>query len=165
MLSRLWTRSPGSRALMPAVCSSGSGNQAAISKMQRASICHKDHIDEEILLNKPKPWPYDRKKFGWWHKNFYRIDRCVERFDENTAVIAIEGPMAVGKHEFGVKLAEQLGMRYYGEATVEPLMVWDDGFDRRTLNWLLPESAQYVDQKMFYLNPRHRGVGGFINNM
>ena len=146
------------RSLLPAV-------RKAVRKVQAAGICHKDHIDEEIMRDKPAPWPYDRKRFNWWHKNILRIDRTVERFDENSVVVTVEGPMAVGKHDFGVKLADLLGMRYYGEATVEPLLLPDDGFDRRTLNWLLPESAQLVDQKMFYLNPRHRGLGGFIINM
>lgn len=132
---------------------------------QKAGICHKDHLDEEIVRDKPKPWPYDRLKFSWFDKNIWRIDRCVRRFDENSVVICVEGPMAAGKHEFAKSLSNELGMRYYGEATVEPMMVHDDGFDYRTLNWLLPESAQNVDQKMFYLNPRHSGVPGFICNM
>lgn len=136
-----------------------------VLKQPAASICHKDHIDEEILRDKPAPWPYDRKCFTWFHKNILRVDRTVCRFDENSVVICVEGPMACGKHEFAKELAEQLGMRYYAEPTNEPLMVEDNGFDYRTLNWLLPESAQYVDQKMFYLNPTHRAVAGFIFDM
>lgn len=132
---------------------------------QVRGICHKDHIDPEILRDKPPPFPYDRRKFGWIMKNWIRKDRAVSRWDENTVSITVEGLMGTGKHEFASQLADMLGMRYYGMPDVEPLVKPDNGFDYRTLNWLLPEAAQYCDQKLFYLNPQHGAVGSFLTDM
>lgn len=148
-------------AASPAVSTATSGTTTTPVR----GICHKDHIDPEILRDKPPPFPYDRRKFGWLMKNLIRVDRAVKRWDENTVVICVEGLMGVGKHEFASQLSDLLGMRYYGMPDNEPFLVHDNGFDYRTLNWLLPESAQYCDQKLFYLNPVHGGVGPFLEDM
>ena len=156
------------KALLPSSVSPSASAPAAgplATHSQVARICHKDHIDPEILRDKPAPWPYDSSKHTWFDQFVLRRDRCVRRWDENSVVIAIEGPMAVGKEAFGAKLADLLGMRFYGEATVEPLYLREDGYDLRLLNFRLPESGQYVDQKLFYLNPSHLGVPSFLYYM
>lgn len=125
-----------------------------LSPVSARSICHKDHIDPEIKASKPKPWPYDRKKFTHLHSGILRVDRTVDRFDENTKVILIEGPIACGKSAFGIELADKLGMRYYGQPEDEIIFKRGDR-DWRLVNWKLPELAQVVDMKMFHLNPHH----------
>lgn len=123
----------------------------------RRGICRKEHIDPEIIASKPPPFPYDRRKFKLSHFQFWRIDRTVDRWDENSKVICIEGPLACGKTKFGMDLADALGMRYYGIPD-DTVMFNNENGDLRTLNWKLPEPAQYVDLKLFHTKPTHRAA-------
>lgn len=138
------------------------GSAVGLTKLTQArSICHKDHIDPEVLESKPKPWPYLTKKYTWFHQNLFRTDFCVERFDENTKVIVVEGNIGAGKSRFAKELADQLGMKHFPEPTLDDVFITKTGFDYRTLNWRVPESAQLVDIRMFYENPHHIRTGNF----
>ena len=130
---------------------------AVLSPSSIRGICHKDHIDPEIKADKPKPWPYDRRKWSYIHQNVLRVDRTVSRFDENTKVICIEGPIYSGKSAFGMELAEKLGMRYYGAPNVEDVLRTTDN-DKRLYNWQLPEEAQFCDRKLFLLKNDHKAA-------
>ena len=144
---------------------SGKNGLKQLKAGSSAGICHKNHMDPEIRNNKPAPWPYETKAFTQIDQALLRRDRTVERFDENTKIIVVEGGLAAGKGEFGKALAHELGMRFYPEPTLDDFYPRLDGFDLRTLNWMLPEAAQYVDVKTAYINPHHQGLTGLAWNM
>ena len=134
-----------------------------LKPLQTASICHKDDLDPVILANKPKAWDWERKKFS--HVlGFIGVDRNIERFDENSVVISIEGNIGVGKSTFAKALTDALGMRFYPEPDFDLLFKRADGFDFRTMNYRLPESYHFVDHKLFYLNPDHRSIPMYQHN-
>lgn len=135
-----------------------------LKPLQAATICHKDDIDPEILESKPKRWNWEKKPYSQLH-SFIGVDRAVNRYDENTVVISIEGNIGVGKSTFAKALADALGMRYYPEPTVDLIYKRADGFDFRSLNYKLPEACHFLDAKLFWLNPDHQAVVGFELNM
>ncbi|RWS12011.1 NADH dehydrogenase [ubiquinone] 1 alpha subcomplex subunit 10-like protein [Dinothrombium tinctorium] len=126
--------------------------------LQMRTIARKDHLDPEVVAAKPKPWPYETKKYSVFHE-ILRLDYpTTSRFDENTKIITIDGPVAVGKEKFAKQLADLLGMKFIPEPDLDDLFIDDRGFDYRCLNRLLPESAQFFDVKMLHINPYHIGI-------
>lgn len=133
---------------------------SVLKPLQAANICRKEEIDPEIIASKPKPFPWEKRPYTQLH-GFFGVDRCVNRFDENTVVISIEGNIGVGKSTFGKALSDALGTRFYPEPDVSMQYRRADGFDYRALNYKLPEAAHYMDAKLFYLNPDHPAVPQF----
>jgi len=121
------------------------------------SICHKDHMDPEVVKNKSKAWDWENKRYSWIDQYVLKRDKCVYRWDENTKIIAVEGNIASGKTTFAKKLADELGMKYVKEPDFDDMYIDRFGFDYRTLNWRLPEWVQAVDYRLFYENPKHQG--------
>ncbi|KAI1299351.1 NADH dehydrogenase [ubiquinone] 1 alpha subcomplex subunit 10, mitochondrial [Halotydeus destructor] len=119
------------------------------------TICHKDHMDPEVASWKPKPWPYEHKKYDMFTQLVLKRDRTIHRWDENTKVICIDGNIGAGKTSFAKQLNEQLGMKFYPEPDFDRIFVDAGGFDYRTLNWRLPAWGQSMDIRMFYENPHH----------
>lgn len=106
-------------------------------------------------VKKPKPFPYTEKRFYWYHDIF---DDVLSRFDENTKVIVVEGNIASGKSALVKTLADELGMKYFKEPSVNDFYVDDYGFDLRTIDHLVPESLRSCDMKRYYENPHDRNV-------
>ena len=51
------------------------------------------------------PWDYKRFGFEWWTSV---IDGTTKRFNENSKVVVIEGPPALGKTEVAKAIADEL---------------------------------------------------------
>lgn len=100
------------------------------------------------------PYPYKTKKVS-------RFDNALKRFDENTRLIVVEGPIASGKDKFARNLAVQLGMAYMPSPSFDILYANKDGLDIRSLNHLLPEVAQCCDITHFLSNPHHVNIAAF----
>ncbi|XP_033223334.1 NADH dehydrogenase [ubiquinone] 1 alpha subcomplex subunit 10, mitochondrial [Belonocnema kinseyi] len=105
---------------------------------------------------RPEPFPYKEKSFNIWEQIF---DDTVFRFDDNTKVILVEGPPAVGKGELAKKLAHDLDMLYVPQTVLEDEWVHKYNFDLRTLDDKLPESCRSVDLSTFLNNPSLRNGG------
>lgn len=76
-------------------------------------------------------------------------------------VVLIEGPIAAGKHQFGLELAKELDMRYVPHANCDEIYITPTGFDLRTLDDKLPKGARSFDEKKFLADPTHKHVGVF----
>lgn len=109
-------------------------------------------------VQKPAPYPYNHKRYTLFHSFF---DRTTKRFDENTKVIVVEGPVAAGKSALAKQLAEELDMFYFPEANLDMKYINDRGFDLRTLDDQLPESCKSFDVNNFLVNPRHLQTASF----
>ena len=83
----------------------------------------------------------------------------IERFDENTKVITIEGLPAVGKSKFAKQLAEELEMHYVPPPTFDTIWINPYGDDyRKLLNHKLPIDAQFFDIDSFLKDPTGRNT-------
>ncbi|CAH0382088.1 unnamed protein product [Bemisia tabaci] len=108
---------------------------------------------------RPKPYPYETKYYGFWQRC---VDRTTWRFDDNTKLIIIEGPPAAGKTELAKKLAEDFDMKYVGDATMDDRYISKvTGHDFREFDPQLPPNVRSFDEKDFCKNPTHRNAAIF----
>ncbi|XP_018347336.1 PREDICTED: NADH dehydrogenase [ubiquinone] 1 alpha subcomplex subunit 10, mitochondrial [Trachymyrmex septentrionalis] len=98
------------------------------------------------------PFDYLHKKYGFWSQLF---DPMVDRCDENSKVIVVEGPIAAGKSKVAAKLAEELEMVYLPPPTFDEYYINEYGYDIRTLDDRLSVGSQSCDVQKFLINPYH----------
>ncbi|XP_026464141.1 NADH dehydrogenase [ubiquinone] 1 alpha subcomplex subunit 10, mitochondrial-like [Ctenocephalides felis] len=101
--------------------------------------------------------PYDYKKKGYGFINAF-FDYTTKRFNDNTKVITVEGPPAVGKTAFAKALAEDLDMKYFPAVTMDHYYINEYGYDLRQLDDKLPESCKSIDFDKFHKDPHNRNV-------
>jgi len=64
--------------------------------------------------------------------------------NENSKVIIVDGNLAVGKNDFGRRLAKNFDLKFFPSVTdTDVYTVKENGFDQRSLNVMLPERAQF----------------------
>lgn len=105
---------------------------------------------------RPEPFPYKTKPFGLLSQMF---DDTIFRFDDNTKIILVEGPPALGKTDLCKKLAQELDMLYVPPAVLEDYYVHNFDFDLRTIDDKLPESCRTVSLDTFFKNPSLKNGG------
>ncbi|CAL8095267.1 unnamed protein product [Orchesella dallaii] len=126
------------------------GNSSqTIFKVSVASITGRASRTEPLV--KPKPWPYRERGYNNIHACF---DGTKKRLGENSKVVVVEGPPAIGKSELARALAEELDMQYFPMPTSETYYINGYGFDLRTINHELPEHYHTFDEKDFLKNPK-----------
>lgn len=108
-------------------------------------------------IQKPAPYPYKTKKYGLLKSLF---DKTTARFDENTKVIVVDGPIAAGKSALAKSLAAELDMLYFPEANLDMFYTNGYGYNLKQLDYLLPESVKSYDVKDFCLNPNSSRTAG-----
>lgn len=99
-----------------------------------------------------KPYPYKEKPYNIFSSMF---DKTTHRFDENSKIILVEGPIAAGKSKFAQELANELDMYYIPEANMDMAFINSYGFDLRSLDDQLPESCRSFDAVNFCREPKH----------
>ncbi|XP_065200303.1 NADH dehydrogenase [ubiquinone] 1 alpha subcomplex subunit 10, mitochondrial [Planococcus citri] len=107
---------------------------------------------------KPAPWPYQDKTLTPIH---VMMDLTLARFDENTKLIIVEGPINSGKREVAKKIAEAFGILYMPPPTMDIDYINAYGYDMRNLDPKLPESLRSFDEKKFNLDPTHPNAATF----
>jgi len=123
--------------------------------MQLAFISHKSkRVDQRRL----PPFDYFNKRYGVWAQLF---DPMVDRCDENSKVIVVEGPIAAGKSKLAARLAEEFEMVYLPPPTFDEYYINEYGYDVRTLDDRLSLSTQSCDVQKFLTNPEHPNVPMF----
>jgi len=123
--------------------------------MQLAFISHKvKRVDRQRL----KPFDYFNKRYHFWYQLF---DPMVGRFDENSKIIVVEGPIAAGKSKVAAKIAEEFEMAYLPPVAVEEAYITEYGYDLRTLDDRVPPTLQSCDTERFLSNPHHPNVTMF----
>jgi NADH dehydrogenase (ubiquinone) 1 alpha subcomplex subunit 10 len=107
----------------------------------------------------PKPFPYERKKYNWL-STF--LDKTMDRFNENTKVVVVEGNIGVGKTEFAKRLAKEFDMKFFPPTSEKSCFLHKEyNYDLRGLDPLLPPTARTYDLKKFYMDPHpERGIVG-----
>ncbi|CAB3229457.1 unnamed protein product [Arctia plantaginis] len=107
---------------------------------------------------KPAPFDYVNKDYSYFRS---LIDRTTHRFDDNSKVVVVEGPVAVGKTQFAAALAEDLGMKHFPEANMDIHYIRPNGCDLRMFDEQVPEDTRTFDHINFNLTPKHRLAGNF----
>ncbi|XP_032523905.1 NADH dehydrogenase [ubiquinone] 1 alpha subcomplex subunit 10, mitochondrial [Danaus plexippus] len=135
------------------------GKIAGCTIIQNRSIMGKA-LRESLPPRPPKPAPFDyvNKDYTWLRSLF---DRTTHRFDENTKVLVVEGPVAAGKTEFAAALAEDLGMKHFPEANMDIHYIRPNGVDLRIFDKDIPEDTRTFDHVNFNCHPNHRLAGNF----
>ncbi|XP_002739202.1 NADH dehydrogenase [ubiquinone] 1 alpha subcomplex subunit 10, mitochondrial-like [Saccoglossus kowalevskii] len=89
----------------------------------------------------------DLKKYSWL--NYILGERTLKRFNDRSKIIVIDGNIAAGKTTLGQKLAKELGMYYFPEASL-------DYFDRQSGDGkrLDPKFTGNVSLERFYKDPK-----------
>jgi len=108
---------------------------------------------------KPPPFPYKEKKYTLWRSLLF--DKTTDRFDENSKIIVVDGPVAAGKSAFAKELAEDLDMLHIPEANMDMRYINDYGYNMRELDPRMPPSMRSFDEKNFCQDPTHVNVAAF----
>ncbi|XP_055305500.1 NADH dehydrogenase [ubiquinone] 1 alpha subcomplex subunit 10, mitochondrial isoform X2 [Sitodiplosis mosellana] len=113
-------------------------------------------------VQRPPPYDYQNSSYQLRHSWF---DKTTKRFDDNSKIILVEGPIAAGKTEFAKKLANDLDMYYLPQACMDDVYINEYGYDLRDLDVKLPPGAQSFDEKKFVNDPTNRLTAAFQLNM
>ncbi|XP_075211912.1 NADH dehydrogenase (ubiquinone) subunit ND-42 [Lycorma delicatula] len=144
----LWSRNIGNSKNNALCFAKRKLSPLKLGYISSASITSKANRDPNYK-RKP-PFPYKEKKYTMFRSWF---DRTTDRFDENSKIIVVDGPIAVGKGEFAKQLAEDLDMLYMPGANMDMWYINSYGFDERTLNPQLAASMQKTDEASFCRDP------------
>lgn len=104
------------------------------------------------------PFDYLNKKYGFWAQLF---DPMVDRMNDNSKVVVVEGPIAAGKSKLAEKLAEEFDMIYLPPPTFDEFYINEYGYDIRTLDDRLSRGSQSCDVQKFLTDPHHPNVPMF----
>ncbi|XP_031829687.1 NADH dehydrogenase (ubiquinone) subunit ND-42 [Nomia melanderi] len=101
---------------------------------------------------KPAPYPYWEKQYGSIRQQF--MDPMTYRFDENTRIVTVDGPPAIGKTKLCEYLAKEFGLLYMPPPShLEDLCFTPTGFDKRELDPKLPPILRSFVLEDFLKNP------------
>ncbi|XP_042216693.1 NADH dehydrogenase [ubiquinone] 1 alpha subcomplex subunit 10, mitochondrial-like [Homarus americanus] len=131
-----------------------------VLRPQIATIVSKALRDQDY--KRPAPFPYKTDKYGFFAA---LLDKTTHRFDENSKVIVVDGPIAAGKTEFAKEIADELDMLYVPHANMDMLYINPYGYDMRQLDSQLPDSVKSFDEKNFLQNPKDPNAAGFQFHM
>ncbi|XP_068155485.1 NADH dehydrogenase [ubiquinone] 1 alpha subcomplex subunit 10, mitochondrial [Drosophila tropicalis] len=137
---------PSSNALLKAQT-----NALPAAFMQKCNISGKT-MRGGPRVPKAAPYPYKTKKYSVINAFF---DKTSKRFDENSKVICVEGPVAAGKTKFAKELAEELDMQYFPAVDMDLIYINPYGYDMRQLDAQMPPSCRSFDVKNFCQDPNH----------
>ncbi|KAH8311826.1 hypothetical protein KR044_008203 [Drosophila immigrans] len=152
-LARLASRG----ATAPATLLQATLPAAAAAFMQKCNISGKT-MRGGPRVPKEAPYPYKTKRYGLINSFF---DKTSKRFDENSKVICVEGPIAAGKTKFAQELATELDMQYFPAVDLDLYYINPYGFDMRKLDPELPPSCRSYDIRDFCKNPSHEHAALF----
>ena len=109
------------------------------------------------LPKRAKPWDYKRWGFEWHH---CLIDGTTKRFNENSKMVVIEGPPALGKTEVAKAIAEEFDLLYVPGFTMEDYYINGYGYDLRELDYKIEhERVKSFDEKKFAQDPMGQDGG------
>ncbi|XP_068986231.1 NADH dehydrogenase [ubiquinone] 1 alpha subcomplex subunit 10, mitochondrial [Bombus flavifrons] len=106
-------------------------------------------------ITKPAPFPYWKKQCSEINMTF---DPTTLRYDENTKLIVVDGPPAVGKSKLCEQIAKEFGLLYMPPPVFDEMYINYYGFDVRSLNPKLKDEWRMRDLTDFLRDPNHEGT-------
>ncbi|KAL7647745.1 UNVERIFIED_CONTAM: hypothetical protein RMT77_001354 [Armadillidium vulgare] len=122
-----------------------------IKKMPVAGMISKALRDKDY--KRPPAFPYKEKPYGIIASLF---DKTTWRFDENTKLIVVDGPVTSGKKKLAKALAEEFDLLYLPPAHLDSAYINSYGFDFRMMNDKLPPHLRSYDVEDFLANPKDK---------
>lgn len=107
-------------------------------------------LKEHIV--KPPSYPYWEKECNDFAMMF---DPMSLRYDENSKLIIVEGPPAVGKTKLCETIAKEFGLLYMPTVTHDEIFINPYGFDVRSISSKVPVSFKPHDLNDFLKDPHH----------
>jgi len=128
---------------------------AAINnKVPSANIFSKTSGNLETRL---PPWNYQRHGFEYRHSLF---DGTTKRFNDNSKMIVIEGPPALGKTEVAKAIADELDMKFVPGFDMDAFYINSYGYDLRDLDYKIQhDRVKSFDEKKFAQDPMAQDGG------
>ncbi|XP_071873626.1 NADH dehydrogenase (ubiquinone) subunit ND-42 [Bombus fervidus] len=111
---------------------------------------------------KPSPFPYWKKQCNDLNMTF---DPTTLRFDENSKLIVVDGPPAVGKSKLCEQIAKEFGLLYMPPPVFDEMYINYYGFDIRSLNLQLKDEWHIRDLTHFLRDPNHQGTAQIQYNI
>jgi len=131
---------------------------AVNAKAPSANIYSKTSGNLETRL---PPWNYKRYGFDYVHSLF---DGTTKRFNDNSKLLVVEGPPALGKTEFAKEIADEFDMLFVPGFTMEDFYINSYGYDLRELDYMTNyERVKCYDEKKFSQDPL--GQNGGLDRM
>ncbi|OWF55026.1 NADH dehydrogenase [ubiquinone] 1 alpha subcomplex subunit 10, mitochondrial-like [Mizuhopecten yessoensis] len=118
--------------------------------------------DPEYASRQPhrmKPYNYEKRPI--FHPQIF-TNKTVNRLDENSKLIIIEGNIGIDKETFAKKIAEEFGMKFIPEFKEEECLLTSRGFDRRELNDRVSDKLKVWDFEMLYSTENPRDACHFL---
>lgn len=98
----------------------------------------------------PDPWPYKEKKLTWLRE---LMDcQSLDRLNENSKIIIVEGNIAVGKNDFAKRLANCFDLLYV-PSVHDDAVFQHYGHDQRLLDPFVSDDAKCYDIERFLSDP------------
>ncbi|XP_060064917.1 NADH dehydrogenase [ubiquinone] 1 alpha subcomplex subunit 10, mitochondrial-like [Ylistrum balloti] len=117
--------------------------------------------DPEYASRPPRmtPHPYESKPI-----RFPQVftNKTVNRLDENSKLIVVEGNIGIEKEEFGRTIAKEFGMKFIPEYKEEEYFFTDRGFDIRETNEQVTDKIKYWDMEMLYSSKNPKDAHHFL---
>jgi len=127
-------------------------------KISAANIYSKTSGNLETRL---PPWNYKKYGFEYIHSLF---DGTTKRFNDNSKLLVIDGPPALGKTEAAKAIAEELDMLFVPGYTMDNYYINGYGFDLRELDYKIKyDRVKSYDEKKFSQDPL--GQDGGLDRM
>eukprot|EP00092_Neocalanus_flemingeri_P033038 GFUD01035932.1.p1 GENE.GFUD01035932.1~~GFUD01035932.1.p1 ORF type:complete len:450 (-),score=126.34 GFUD01035932.1:127-1476(-) len=139
----------------------GSSKLLAVAAFNKASSANIHSKTSGNLEPRLKPWDYKKYGFDYVHSLF---DGTTKRFTDNSKLLVVEGPPALGKTEFAKALADELDMKFVPGFTMEDFYINSYGYDLRELDYKIQhDRVKSFDEKKFAQNPT--GQDGGLDRM
>lgn len=116
---------------------------------------------------KGKPFPYTRVPIPYRMTEW--VDKCAERYVENSRIVTVDGNLAIGKHAFASKLASHFDLQPvydFDERLCFPTL-GHKFIDMREFDSLLPPAVRPYDRAALFMDPSiapHAMLGGGVAN-
>lgn len=111
----------------------------------------------------PRMKPWDYKRFGFSYL-LSLVDGTTKRFNDNSKLLVVEGPPAIGKTEFAKAVADELDMKFVPGFTMDDFYINAYGYDLRDLDYKVEhERVKTYDEKKFAQDPT--GQSGGLDRM
>jgi len=131
---------------------------AAINKAPSANIYSKTSGNLEPRL---PPWNYKKWGFEYMHSLF---DGTTKRLNDNSKMLVVEGPPALGKTEVAKALADEFDMVFVPGFDMEKFYINTYGYDLRELDYKVEhDRCKSYDEKKFAQDPT--GQDGGLDRM
>jgi len=138
-----------------------SGKLLAVSSMNKIQTATMKSKTSGDLPKRLPPWNYKRWGFEYPHSI---IDGTTKRFNENSKLVVVEGPPALGKTEVAKAIADEFDMLFIPGFTMEDYYINSYGYDLRDLDYRIThERVKSYDEKKFAQDPL--GQDGGLDRM